>query len=305
MTFALRVVTPITYTDAKIVSNNVPETDYPVWNSGTTYNTVGDRVIKTTGSHKVYQNLQTSNLNKDPATSPTWWQEVSATNAWKMFDTSNTTTTTNPLTISARIKPSAVVNTVGFLGMSGAQDLRVRMIDPIDGTVKDQTVNLRGVIPTATHYDYCFATLNPITDYVFTDLPAYGTADVLFDLTAASGNVSLATVVMGYQALIGQGVHYGARLSIQDYSRNETNQYGDSVLVKRAFARKGNYEMWLQKTEVDAVYNLLSQLRATPLLWIATEEYKSTIIYGIYKDFEITISYHDVSVCSLQLQGLT
>ena len=304
MTFALKVVTPIAYTDAKLVSNNVPETDYPVWASGNTY-AVGDRVIKTTGVHKIYQSLQASNSNKDPVSNPTWWQEVSATNAWKMFDTSNSTATTNPLTISARIKPGAVTNSAGFLGMVGGQDLRLRMVDPTDGTVYDKTANLRGVIPTATHYDYCFAKLNPITEYTFTDLPAYATADILFDLTTASGNVSVATVVMGYQTLIGQGVQYGARLSIQDYSRKETNQYGDSVLVKRSFARKGNFEMWLQKTEVDAVYNMLSQLRATPLLWIATEEYTSTIIYGIYKDFEITIAYHDVSVCSLQLDGLT
>jgi hypothetical protein len=53
---------------------------------GTTY-ADGDRVIVTTGYHKIYESQQAANTGNDPTTDDgTWWLEVSSTNRWKMFD---------------------------------------------------------------------------------------------------------------------------------------------------------------------------------------------------------------------------
>jgi hypothetical protein len=40
-------------------------------------------------------------------------------------------------------------------------------------------------------------------------------------------------------------------------------------------------------------------------LWIGTEEYESTIVYGFYKNFDILIAYPEHSECSLEIEGLT
>ena len=61
---ALKVIPPVLITDSILTSSNVAETDYAVWSSGTTYST-GQRVIVTTGVHKIYESLQNTNLNKD------------------------------------------------------------------------------------------------------------------------------------------------------------------------------------------------------------------------------------------------
>ena len=59
---ALKVIPPVTITDSILLSSSVPETDYAAWNSGTTYS-IGNRVILTS-THKIYESLQNSNLNK-------------------------------------------------------------------------------------------------------------------------------------------------------------------------------------------------------------------------------------------------
>ena len=84
------VIIPKMLTEGNLVSSTIPETDYGVWNSGTTYS-VGQRVDVTTGVHKIYESLQGTNLNHSPTTSPTWWVEVGPTNRWAMFDESGGT----------------------------------------------------------------------------------------------------------------------------------------------------------------------------------------------------------------------
>ena len=51
--------------------------------------------------------------------------------------------------------------------------------------------------------------------------------------------------------------------------------------------------------------DLLSLLAYNPCVWVGDERYSSTIIYGFYKDFDITIAYHLVSDCNLEIEGLT
>ncbi len=86
MTDNLLCIVPIEFTDTDLLSSSVTEDDYAVWNSGTTY-ALGARVIRTTSdTHKIYESLQASNLNKTPESQPTWWIEVSATNRWKCLD---------------------------------------------------------------------------------------------------------------------------------------------------------------------------------------------------------------------------
>lgn len=38
---------------------------------------------------------------------------------------------------------------------------------------------------------------------------------------------------------------------------------------------------------------------------IASERFEATTVYGIYKSFDIVLSYFDYSDCELELEGLT
>ena len=75
--------------------------------------------------------------------------------------------------------------------------------------------------------------------------------------------------------------------------------------MERAYAKRASFSMLLRAGEVDAMQRFLSDVRATPCLWIGSSRYESTTVYGFYKSFDITISYFDYSDCDLELEGLT
>lgn len=301
-TYALKVVKPMTMTTAMLVSSDVPENDYAAWASGTTY-AAGARVILTS-THKIYESLQSSNLNKDPVTELTYWVEVSPTNRWKVFDTSNSTQTTQADNISYRITPGTVITSFSALNLSGVDTIRIRMIDPTFGTVYDKTTTLLSHPDLSGWWQWFFSERTIAELSVATDLPSYPEADLLIDLVSG-GQMSVGVFLFGQVRSIGLGVNLGANVGIQDYSRKETNEFGDTVLVRRAFSKRASFGMLLEKKDVDSTVSYLAGVRATPCLWIGHGDYESTIIFGIYKDFQVSISYPTHSDCSLELEGLT
>ena len=112
-------------------------------------------------------------------------------------------------------------------------------------------------------------------------------------------------ILLGQARQFSMGVKLGARVGIQDYSRKERNDFGDVMVVERAFAKRASFSLLLAAGEVDALYQFLSEVRASPCLWIGSNRYESTTVYGFYKNFDIVISYYDYSDCELELEGLT
>lgn len=299
---ALKVVKPIAVTNAMLISTDVPETDYLAYAAGTAY-PLGGRVI-VLSNHSIYESLQASNTGHDPLTSPTWWIRVSATNPWKLFDNSNSTQTKKSTSFTYTIKPDQAINAFAALNLTACTSLRIRLVDPVYGTVYDKTVNLASYPETVGWWEWFFGQRVQPSLSVSLDLPSFPSATLTFDFT---GTVDLAvgTVLFGQQTYLGKGIKYGARVGIRDYSRKETNDFGDIVLVQRAFAKRANFDMYLDKSQTDSVQNVLSGLRAVPCLWIGSSDYESSIIYGIYKDFDVMISYPTHSDCALEIEGLT
>lgn len=299
----LVVVSPLTITDAMLTTSNVAETDYSAWSSGATY-ALDDRVILTS-THKVYQSLQAGNTNKDPVTQPLWWIEVSPTNRWKALDTSVSTQTAQPTSITYSFTPGQAVNTIAALNIIGANLLTVTMTSALaGGTVYTKTVDLTSVPSESDWWAWFYATRSSPTQLILTDLPSYSDAVINFSLSGGSG-LAVGVIMLGRQRAFGVGIQYGARIGIQDYSRKEKNDFGDTVLVQRAFAKRANFDMYVAKAEVDSFQNFLAEVRATPCLWIGSTDYESTTIFGFYKNFDILISYPTYADCSLELEGLT
>ena len=302
---ALKVIPPLVITDSNLTSSSVAGTDYAAWNSGTTYS-IGQRVVLTS-THKVYESLQNSNLNKNPATDtsvPPYWIEVSSTNRWKMFDSSNSTQTTNSNSIVVTITPGKVINAVALLNVDGTS-IRVKVTDPTDGVVHDNTVSLNYNGTINNWYNYFFDPVMRKKNVVLTDLPAYGTAAVEITITYTGSTAKCGVCVLGNVNYIGEGIELGASVGIQDYSRKEKNDFGDYVLIQRSYSKRARFSMAVLNDQIDALQDLLVDLRTTPCVWIGDDRYQSTMIYGFYKDFDIVISYHLVSDCNIEIEGLT
>ena len=302
MDYSLKVIKPIPVTDAMLISTDVTEADYAAWSSDTTY-ALGDRVI-VVADHAIYESLQASNTNHTPNVSPTWWIKVSPTNCWKLFDTSNSTQTVKATSMTYTLKPGNAITAFAALNLTGATSIRVRLVDTTYGTVYDKTTSLLPLPRTADWWAWFFGIRSAPSLNVLTDLPSFPGANLIVDFTGTT-DLAVGVLLFGQATPIGIGVEYGAKVGIQDYSRKETNDYGDFVLVQRAYAKRASFNTKLNSETTDSVQSLLVNLRATPCLWIGSSLYESTIIYGFYKDFDINISYPTYSDCSIEIEGLT
>jgi len=304
----LTIINPTSITDAMLLDTNILENDYPEWSSTTTYATAA-RVIKTS-THKIYESLQDGNLNKDPETEASWWIEVSATNRWKAFDTSNSTQTEGAASVSDYLiyyklqMGMSPTTSVAALNISNPLDLQVIVTSPSYGEVYNETFDLRPMISASDWWSWFFGERTEITQKIITDLPAYYDSVVEFSLTGGE-DLALGVLILGQQRIFGLGIQYGARIGIQDFSRKETNEFGDMILVKRAYARRASFDLMILSSEVDSFIRFLSSIATIPTVWIGPEEYEALTIFGIFKTFDITISYPNHALFSVEMEGLT
>jgi len=294
------IVPPVIIDDVKLLLSDVPENDYAEWNAAVNY-VKGDRVILVS-THTIYE-AASANLNKNPATNKAIWLVVSATNRWKVFDDKTLSQTEQIVSMSYTISPGKVVNTVGLINCH-AKSARIRVTDPIDGLVYDKTKNFLGKLSKGDWYEYFFEEIIRETDKVFTDLPAYGSAQIKIDIENALNMVRCGVITMGFKRTIGIGVSHGVDIGVQDYSRREINEFGEPEFVKRGYSKTASFNITIRDFEVDVAQRLLASIRATPTLFIGSTLYNSTIIYGWYRDFSETISYKYISEMAIEVESL-
>lgn len=299
----LVVVRPVAVTPAMLVSTDVPEDDYDEWLVGSTYDE-GDRVI-VEAQHKVYQSMANSNTGVNPVGDATGkWAEVSVTNRWKSFDGSVSTQTAQADAISYRVHVGKATTSVAVLNLTGATSVRIRVVDPVYGTVYDRTISLSAIPVVVGWWQWYFGQRRTPTQALVQDLPSFPNADILLDFVGGS-TLAVGVILLGQYRSFGEYVVKGARTGIQDYSRKEKTEFGDTVVVERAFAKRASFSLRMAAAEVDAFNSFMADVRAKPCLWLATDRYESTTVYGFYKFYDITIDYYDYSSAELEVEGLT
>ena len=130
---------------------------------------------------------------------------------------------------------------------------------------------------------------------------------VFFESSYETGDIRLGKFTVGNSVEIGQA-QYGVSTSITDYSKKNTDEFGNVSFVKRAFSKKISCRLLLDKSAYNTVLQLFYDLRATPTSWVVTDDEnysKGSIIYGYYKDFSMDIAYPTMCACSLEIEGLT
>lgn len=299
----MRIMRPMTINDAVLTSSSVPETDYAAYNAGTTYAQGARVIVVSTNIHRVYESLLASNTGHTPASSPTWWLDLGMTNRWKMFDQSVTTQTSKTDSIAVTLQTTDRVNALALVNIAGLT-ARVKMTDSVDGVFYDQTFSLVSTSGITDWYTYLFEPVVRMGDLVLVDLPPYYAPKIDVTLTATGETVLCGAALVGLAMDVG-GTQYGATMGIQDYSVKKQDDFGNYTILERAFRRTASFTMFVEKGKVDALYDLLGKLRATPTVYIGSELYASTVVYGFYKSFAVAIAYARESVCTIDLEGLT
>lgn len=303
MTTPFTVVVPTKVSDLNFVSSNIPENDHPEYSAITHY-ALGQRVIVTTGWHTIYESLENNNMGFFPPTNPTKWLEVGPTNRWAVFDDSGGTVSSGTTMIEWKFNTGRI-NSVSLLEVLAAQ-VRVIGTSLLDGVVYDRTVTLEDVTLVGDWYQYFYSAIRRKTEVNLLDIPPYSDMEITVQVIGPMGSlVQAGNVVVGNAVQLGM-TRYGASSGIIDYSVKEVDEFGRSKLIPRNFAKRSNVQLFVSNALVDSIQRTLSDLRATPVLWIAAKDtFESLTVFGFYRDFDITIEYPAHSICNLEIEGLT
>jgi hypothetical protein len=174
-----------------LLFSNIPETEYALWSSSTTY-AIGNRVIY---NHYIYESLVASNVNKQPDTNTSSWLLLSPTNRYAMFDGQiGTITTSTSSNITVVIK-NGIVNGLSFMQMDAAK-AQVSLADSGGNIVYKATLDLSsGVI--LDWYSYFNSPIVRVTDYVLNDIPSFLNGVLTVVITAPASSVSCGNLVSG------------------------------------------------------------------------------------------------------------
>jgi hypothetical protein len=271
----LRLLAPLQIAAAMLGASSAAETDYPAWAAGTTY-AQNARVILA-ATHRIYESVAGGNVGHDPASTTGYWLDIGPTNRWAMFDEAlgSATAADGPLVV--QLNPGTTVDAVALLDVS-ATSVRVQ----------------RG------GYDRTIAPASQPGTALFLDLPAGAGA---ITITVAGSAVAVGTAIIG--RLLGLGLTEEApSAAIIDYSRKDTDAFGAVTVVERAWAKRMEVRSLIRTDALDAVLARLTNVRATPALWIGDETLESLSVYGFYRDASIEVS-ETSSLLSLTIDGLS
>ena len=277
----------------------------PEWSSATTY-ALGAKVVY--GIYGTYQSLQSGNLNRTPPiTSPftdAYWVRTGPTNKMAMFDDQISSVSSGTTDIIFAVVASSI-DSVALLNITASKT----NIAVTDKDTKVLAYHNSQQLSGGESLDWY--------GYFFYDADTQKTSSIYLDITPASnslitikvsgtGTVSVGTYVNGQIKSIG-ATQYGVSAGIIDYSRKDTDEFGNTTFTRRNFSKRMNASVSLTNSNLNRVQRILYGLRATPVLWLASTDLQfeePLIIYGFYRDFSTEISYPTHSICNIQVEGL-
>lgn len=298
----IKVIRPITITPAKILSSTATEI-YATWSSATTY-ALADKVVY---NDKIYESLIASNLNKQPNTNPTSWLDLGASNKTAMFDIQVNTQTTATTSFTVSFQPGSAFNAVSFLNLVG-NTITVTVKDsPTGSVVYTETIQLdNSSSDVIDWYTYFFEDFDLRTEVVFQNIPPYANGVIEVTISAGIGAlVAIGTCSVGTMIDLGD-TQYGLNYGIRDYSIKETDEFGNTRFIQRAFSKRMSPTLMIENSRLNYVGKTLENLRATPTVYIAVDDpiYGGTIVFGFLKDWNIEINYPQHSMISMEVDGL-
>lgn len=277
----------------------------PEWSSATTY-ALGANVVY--GIYGTYKSLQSSNLNHTPPiVSPftdAYWVRTGPTNKMAMFDDQVSSASTGTSDIIFAVVGSAI-DSVALLNIQASKTSIAVTDKDTKALVYHNSQQLSGG-ESLDWYGYFFYDADTQkTSSIYLDIPPAANSLITVKVSG-TGTISVGSYINGQIKALGN-TQYGVSAGIIDYSKKETDEFGNTTFIKRNFSKRMNASVSLTNANLNRVQRILYDLRATPVLWIASTDAQfeePLIIFGFYRDFSTEISYPTHSICNLQVEGL-
>lgn len=286
-----------------ITATSVAEDSNPAYNAATSYGK-GQRCHLAI-THKVYESLQAGNVGKTPndEASFEWWKEVSDTNRYLMTDGSvSTQTMLTGTTNYYEFKLGKLINSIALVNVTGVTRAVVTMTDPVAGVVYGPVSMGFAWLPAGGDWYSWFFSRRFVTLQFLRNLPSHPNATIRIEFEGAGG---IGVLLLGTLNSMGMGIQNNARIRFQSYSVKQRNDWGDTVLVKRANSRNISLSLLCENSKIDEYDRLISDLDGVPCLISASDGIESLTRYGFVSSFDLLIPYERYSEASLEVETFT
>jgi hypothetical protein len=275
---------------------------YPEYSAGTTY-AVDDRVINAT-THLVYESLQSANTgNSLTEADSVWWLEIGSTNRHQYDDEHINTQVAAPDSITMTVTAPGRADVLTLFNIS-ASSVTVTATDATDGVVYSSTTSLTATSGIDNWYAYFFTPIERQTNLMLEGIPPYSGLDITVVLTDAAETVLLGELVAGLSKNLGS-TQEKPRIGTDDFSIKSQNAFGDTVLLERAYNDRGEFELLSDSWNVNETRRFLSEIRATPVVFLTENPYETYAFYGFVKTWDVFPAAHSKSFLSISVRGLT
>lgn len=302
----MKVVPGIEITPARLVLSNLPDADYPAYNSATAYK-IGDRVT----IDRINYEAVVANTNRHPVTdtvSPAAWLSMGWVNKYRMFNKNIGSTwkigtfTSTPELIDFTIRPGQRVNSIGLVGVFASS---VRIVMTVPGTtdpVYDKTfaMSLKAGGSWYQYYFGQFTTKDNLADF---ELPPFNNADIRVIVSAPGGTAQVGMMVLGWSKSIGIAV-YGTSLGRKSYSTIREEFDGSVTITNRGRRRFINFQVVLDGDQISSTQRTLDSVEGMPALFVGASELDYTVIAGIFDDFDTGLPTYNRGEFTLKVRSL-
>lgn len=217
-----------------------------------------------------------------PESDPIGWYPVGPTNRWAMFDDSVGTHSIATGTIQVSLQGLGAINDIVLLGVTGTS---------VTVTLPDTSRTVP--VPAPQGSEGSVVLIEGLSSLG-------GTLQVT---VSGSGTVMVGNISIGTFSTVADSV-WGTTLGIADFSTKEFDDYGEVIIVERDYASTVNAKLEFPTMDADRIVRLLAAVRSTPVVWVGVPGFISSVVFGYYKDFSLTLSSGHKSTGTVQVEAL-
>lgn len=319
----MKVIIPQPFNTNMLISTGFTES-VSTWSAVATY-VVGNRVVYPqpqfnpgpSSVSKIYECIGTTFngvgiIGQVPdAENSMYWVEVKTSNTYAMFDnTINNQSISTGVTVTIDLFLSKGISGISFINSEfGSVDIKI-MEGSFTGQEKYRALYVKADSTSILNW-YEYSKYTYISEEIpisYTDLVNIPNTYLRIRLTPSNqtNQVKIGELIFGTVFDFGF-TQRGITAGITDYSIKQVDDFGNVNFVERAFSKKFGCRVLVKNSNLNASQRTLYNLRATPAVWLASEEantQESTIIFGYYKDFSCELTYPDYSIYNLEIEGL-
>lgn len=300
------IVTPVRFDQLGYPSSNLPLVVEPLWSSQPSW----DKEDLVTYNFKVYRSVIDGNTDNPEEginlLTPTWVY-MGYSNYYRMYtegvDSVSEGEVDTPIIITATY--SEIIETIALLNLVGS-DGNITVTDASEGVVYNEDFTITD-IGVDDMWEFYFTDYTLSSDKVTQSLPPYYGADITITINPVSGSkASIGRVLFGTSYPIGT-TDYSSRVGRKRYRELTRNGFGELNINPLRYTKTATFEVTVPNNKVDSIQRLFDSVQDIPTLFLGVKDFdgliSSTTIFGIAKDFDLSIEYFENALYSLEIEG--